>query len=160
MNYMNRQMSVKKRIFMTRVVQRQSNLPWRRLSPHPWKRASQGYRGSAHVGWSGRDDLRFIWLPSKILIQFWAKTLVAGCCLVIVCVKLWTKYSLTAREKEAQRAGEAEMRELIVLDSASGLHGKVLTEMLIVVIQSLSHVRLFVTPWTAAHQASLSFTIS
>ena len=27
-------------------------------------------------------------------------------------------------------------------------------------VQSLSHVRLFVTPWTAAHQASLSFTIS
>ena len=25
--------------------------------------------------------------------------------------------------------------------------------------QSLSHVRLFVTPWTAVHQASLSFTI-
>ena len=29
-----------------------------------------------------------------------------------------------------------------------------------VVVQSLSRVRLFVTPWTAAHQASLSFTIS
>ena len=29
-----------------------------------------------------------------------------------------------------------------------------------VVVQSLSHVRLFVIPWTAAHQASLSFTIS
>ena len=28
-----------------------------------------------------------------------------------------------------------------------------------VVVQSLSHVRLFVTPWTAACQASLSFTI-
>ena len=28
------------------------------------------------------------------------------------------------------------------------------------VIQSLSHVRLFVTPWTAPCQASLSFTIS
>ena len=28
------------------------------------------------------------------------------------------------------------------------------------VVQSLSHVRLFVTPWTTAHQASLSFTIS
>ena len=27
-------------------------------------------------------------------------------------------------------------------------------------VQSLSHVRLFVTPWTAAHQASLSNTIS
>ena len=30
----------------------------------------------------------------------------------------------------------------------------------VVVVQSLSHVRLFVTSWTAAHQASLSFTIS
>ena len=29
-----------------------------------------------------------------------------------------------------------------------------------VVVQSLSHAQLFVTPWTAAHQASLSFTIS
>ena len=29
----------------------------------------------------------------------------------------------------------------------------------VVVVQSLSHVWLFVTPWTAAHQASLSFTI-
>ena len=29
-----------------------------------------------------------------------------------------------------------------------------------VVVQSLSHVWLFATPWTAAHQASLSFTIS
>ena len=29
-----------------------------------------------------------------------------------------------------------------------------------VVVQSLSCVQLFVTPWTAAHQASLSFTIS
>ena len=29
-----------------------------------------------------------------------------------------------------------------------------------VVVQLLSHVRLIVTPWTAAHQASLSFTIS
>ena len=28
------------------------------------------------------------------------------------------------------------------------------------VVQSLSRVRLFVTPWTAAHQTSLSFTIS
>ena len=30
----------------------------------------------------------------------------------------------------------------------------------IVVVQSLSHVQLFVIPWTAAQQASLSFTIS
>ena len=31
---------------------------------------------------------------------------------------------------------------------------------MLVVVQLLSHVRLFVIPWTAAHQASLSFTIS
>ena len=30
----------------------------------------------------------------------------------------------------------------------------------VVVVQSLGHVLLFVSPWTAAHQASLSFTIS
>ena len=30
----------------------------------------------------------------------------------------------------------------------------------IFVVQSLSHVRLFMTPWAAAHQASLSFVIS
>ena len=29
-----------------------------------------------------------------------------------------------------------------------------------VVVQSFSHVWLFVTPWTTAHQSSLSFTIS
>ena len=31
---------------------------------------------------------------------------------------------------------------------------------LVVVVQSLSHVQLFAIPWTAACQASLSFTIS
>ena len=30
----------------------------------------------------------------------------------------------------------------------------------VVVVQSLSHIRLFVTPWTAAHQTSLSITNS
>ena len=33
-------------------------------------------------------------------------------------------------------------------------------KLLFVVVQLLSHAQLFVTPWTAAHQASLSFTIS
>ena len=31
---------------------------------------------------------------------------------------------------------------------------------MVVVAQSLSHVQLFITPWAAAHQGSLSFTIS
>ena len=38
--------------------------------------------------------------------------------------------------------------------------GKIVTPLVLVVVQSLSHIWLFVTPWTAAHQASLSFTIS
>ena len=33
-------------------------------------------------------------------------------------------------------------------------------DFMIVVIQSLSHLQLFGTPWTAAHQTSLSSTIS
>ena len=34
------------------------------------------------------------------------------------------------------------------------------SQLAIVVVQLLSSVRLIVTPWTAAYQASLSFTIS
>ena len=30
----------------------------------------------------------------------------------------------------------------------------------VVVVELLGHVQLFATPWTAAHQASLSFTIT
>ena len=33
-------------------------------------------------------------------------------------------------------------------------------DLLASVVQSLTHVRLFVTPWSATHQASLSFTVS
>ena len=36
----------------------------------------------------------------------------------------------------------------------------VLNHLRSVVVQSLSHVPLFVTPWTASHQVSPSFTIS
>ena len=34
------------------------------------------------------------------------------------------------------------------------------SELIVVAVQSLSHVQLSATPWTAARQASLSFTIS
>ena len=30
----------------------------------------------------------------------------------------------------------------------------------VAVVQSLTHVHLFATPWTAAHQVSLTFTVS
>ena len=41
-----------------------------------------------------------------------------------------------------------------------GVHQAYWICVFIVVAQSLSHVQLFVPPWTAAHQASLSFTVS
>ena len=34
------------------------------------------------------------------------------------------------------------------------------TNNVVVVVQSLSHIQVFATPWIAAHQVSLSFTIS
>ena len=37
---------------------------------------------------------------------------------------------------------------------------KAFKEIKIVIVQLLSRVQLFATPWTAAHQASQSFTIS
>ena len=40
------------------------------------------------------------------------------------------------------------------------LMGKDKTAVVAIAVQSLSRVRLFVTPWTAARQASLSITIS
>ena len=40
------------------------------------------------------------------------------------------------------------------------LINQALSHLIFVVVQSLSHVPLFVTPWTEAHQAPWSFTIS
>ena len=40
------------------------------------------------------------------------------------------------------------------------LHSTFCKKNIVVVVQSLSHVQLFATPWTAARQASPSFTIS
>ena len=42
----------------------------------------------------------------------------------------------------------------------STVHGTLIPNASFSSVQSLSHVRLFVTPWTAAHQASLSITNS
>ena len=42
----------------------------------------------------------------------------------------------------------------------TGLIVEIISQCICIVVQSLSHVRLFVTPWTATRQASLSFTIS
>ena len=47
-----------------------------------------------------------------------------------------------------------------LLDQGEGIRKIVFFHVAEFVVQSLSHVGLLATPWTAAHQASLSFTIS
>ena len=59
------------------------------------------------------------------------------------------------KSKRGRRKGEREGRRE---EGKEG--GKEVSQHFLVVVQLLSHVRLFVTPWTSAHQASLSFTIS
>ena len=51
-------------------------------------------------------------------------------------------------------------KNMNVRDFPGGPVDKTLGPQCRVVFQLLSHVQLFVTPWTAAHQASLSFIIS
>ena len=48
----------------------------------------------------------------------------------------------------------------MIIETLSGCNRNHTAHWPIVVVQSPSRVRLFVTPWTAAHQVSLSFTIS
>ena len=49
---------------------------------------------------------------------------------------------------------------LLKSNSSKSLELCHLIEPFVVVVKSLSHAGLFATPWTAAHQASLSFSIS
>ena len=49
---------------------------------------------------------------------------------------------------------------IIVREECGGIGHLMGTYYMLFIVQSPSHVQLFVTPWTAARQASLSFTIS
>ena len=57
-----------------------------------------------------------------------------------------------------QRADSLENTQ--ILGKIEGRRRRWMAEDEISSVQSLSQVRLFATPWAAAHQASLSFTIS
>ena len=66
--------------------------------------------------------------------------------------------------------GQASISKMVDKAIADGMKGMALTDHgnilflqtpwpPLVVVQSPSHVRFFMTPWTAAHQASLSLTL-
>ena len=69
------------------------------------------------------------------------------------------KHTYSTYLQNRSRITDVENKHMITRRKA-GMEEDKLGEWDWYVVQSLSHVRLFVTPWTAAHQASWSFTIS
>ena len=80
-----------------------------------------------------------------------------------ICMRFWKRWHYSDREWisgcKTLRVGKSvttkegsteELFEMI----------EILCILIIVIVQRLSHVQVFMTPWTAAHQASLSFTNS
>ena len=83
----------------------------------------------------------------------------------ISCGSREEEISFQSREWERNRSTHRSviLMDIPVLLSSWGhlrdLEQGILGEKWVVIIQSLSRVQLFVTPWTAAHQASLSITL-
>ena len=69
------------------------------------------------------------------------------------------KHTYSTYLQNRSRITDVENKHMITRGKA-GMEEDKLGEWDWYVVQSLSHIRLFVTPWTAAHQASWSFTIS
>ena len=72
---------------------------------------------------------------------------------------LWLRKLYTFRYV-LRSSGDPSVWSIYLFTFFAHLQGVYFFSWSIVVIQSLSHVRLFAIPWTAAHQASLSFTVS
>ena len=82
-----------------------------------------------------------------------------GCCswrLEVPLLHTCSGYFLS-QVSQVSPAGNLPRHLLYMLCHVGALHRELLK---VVVVQLLSCVRPFLTPWTAAHQASLSFTIS
>jgi len=80
-----------------------------------------------------------------------------------ICMRFWTRWHYNDREWisgcKTLRVGES----VITKEGSTKKLFEVIEKLcilIIVIVQRLSPVQLFVTPWTAAHQASLSFTNS
>ena len=102
-----------------------------------------------------------------------------GIVIVLLMLKSWPFYTGAELSRRDRVLSEIEKNSSIALPGKGG-HSRLLPSKLcvpslrgfdeksysnsswvvVVVVQSLSHVWLFLTPWTAAHQVSLSLTIS
>ena len=83
-------------------------------------------------------------------ILFWIAFLSSLYCLHSVHVLVWTECSVLFYSCDTMDIGLL----------GSSVHGIFPARVLVVIVQSPGHVWLFVIPWTAAYQASLSLTIS
>ena len=75
------------------------------------------------------------------------------------CEKKWTINNKSKSRIEENSVKDMRVNVMVIMLCSFSKHSKMLNGSLIVV-QALSHVWLYVTPWTAAQQTSLSFTIS
>ena len=75
-------------------------------------------------------------------------------------IRLWKDHGEASQAREIQRTAEdpSSLKTLSWRESQPFTGFSLLPR--VIVVQSLSHVRFLEIPWTAAHQASLSFTLS
>ena len=73
---------------------------------------------------------------------------------------MWSSLGLSISLLNKQIIGQKQKRHSSLESHVVVVVVVVVAAAVAVVVESLSHVWLFVSPWTAAHQASLSFTIS
>ena len=81
----------------------------------------------------------YLYIYIYFLIYFVAKNVEIAC---LIAVEYYVHFSLLQCQRESFK------KQIIKY------------KLVVFIVQSLSHVQLFATTWTAAHQASMSFTIS
>ena len=106
--------------------------------------------------------LLFFHSPEMLIVIFSRISLIRVVFWTILICKWQEKYSLSCNKKENKKWVLVDMSQLpdYPLKKVSDSWHRKTSGRQFVVVQSLSHVRLFATPWTSARQASLSLTIS
>ena len=78
----------------------------------------------------------------------------------MIFISLWIRRAFTYNANNEIKILAGKSLKCSFLRWRSYYYNVACKEFIVVVVQSLSYVQLFTTPWTAAHQASLPFTIS